>query len=184
MDRFVNAHKSTHEKRNGKVRASQRYSPYSVESSNDKAEHPLIYPQPSGSTLTGYAGHVNSFPNAQALKSGEAKLSTTTLTRHLLNTLADESNPITHSDIGLRSDHVVSLATGHQRSDGRGHRTAYLSARKQKLKDQREDLGPRVLSNARIYIDGYLQNTTDIEMKRIVTEAGGQILFVPSLTRN
>ena len=28
---------------------------------------------------------------------------TKTLTKHLLETLADESNPITHSDIGLRS---------------------------------------------------------------------------------
>ena len=35
-----------------------------------------------------------------------------------------------------------------------------------------------VLSNTRIYINGYLRGTTDIEMKRVITEAGGQVLFV------
>lgn len=31
-----------------------------------------------------------------------------------------------------------------------------------------------------VYIGGYMDNTTDIEMKRIVTQAGGQILYVPT----
>jgi hypothetical protein len=31
------------------------------------------------------------------------KPSTSALTKHLLNTLSDDSNPITHSDIGKRS---------------------------------------------------------------------------------
>jgi hypothetical protein len=35
-----------------------------------------------------------------------------------------------------------------------------------------------VLSNTRIYINGYLRGTTDIEMKRVIAEAGGQVLFV------
>jgi hypothetical protein len=35
-----------------------------------------------------------------------------------------------------------------------------------------------ILSNTRIYINGYLRGTTDIEMKRVITEAGGQVLFV------
>ena len=28
-----------------------------------------------------------------------------------------------------------------------------------------------------VYIGGYMDNTTDIEMKRIVTQAGGEILY-------
>ena len=35
-----------------------------------------------------------------------------------------------------------------------------------------------VLSNTSIYINGYLRGTTDIEMKRVIAEAGGQVLFV------
>ncbi|EEB96322.1 hypothetical protein MPER_04562, partial [Moniliophthora perniciosa FA553] len=37
-----------------------------------------------------------------------------------------------------------------------------------------------VLHNVRANIDGFLDNTTDIEMKRIVIEAGGQILATAS----
>lgn len=33
-----------------------------------------------------------------------------------------------------------------------------------------------MLQGTRIYIDGYLESTTDIEMKRLVIEAGGQIV--------
>ena len=40
-----------------------------------------------------------------------------------------------------------------------------------------------VLSNTRIYINGYLRGTTDIEMKRVITEAGGQVLFVQEPVR-
>ena len=32
-----------------------------------------------------------------------------------------------------------------------------------------------------VYINGYLADTTDIEMKRIVTLAGGQILYATPL---
>lgn len=104
------------------------------------------------------------------------KTCTKTLTKHLLQTLTDDSNPITHSDIGLRSDHVVSLATGHQKPEGSSHRRAYAKERNAKLKDQRDETITSVLSNTRIYINGYLRGTTDIEMKRVITEAGGQIL--------
>lgn len=34
----------------------------------------------------------------------------------------------------------------------------------------------RVLENVRVYINGFLRDTTDIEMKRDVTLAGGVIL--------
>lgn len=42
-------------------------------------------------------------------------------------------------------------------------------------------VNPNVLRNVRAYIDGFLENTTDIEMKRIITQAGGEVLCVPSL---
>ena len=111
--------------------------------------------------------------------------------------MSDESNPITHSDIGARagmqtmslpaqnessihtscSDVVVSTSTGHQVGDGGRHR-GYFELRNQKLREQKEQSKSDVLANVRIYINGYLSNTTDIEMKRIVTLAGGRIMFV------
>ncbi|KAF9226598.1 hypothetical protein BS17DRAFT_775871 [Gyrodon lividus] len=113
------------------------------------------------------------------------KPSSSAITRHLLNTLSDESNPITHSNIYERSDTVVSAATGHQRGEGRtsagDNRTAYLEDRRKKLSLQRkEEPTGDVLSNVRVYIDGYLSGTTDLEMKRIIALAGGTTLLVPS----
>lgn len=106
------------------------------------------------------------------------------LTKHLLNTLTDESNPITHSDIAQRSDYVTSTATGHQRSDGRGNHKPYLEARSKKLAEQlpTRDSAPEtgVLRGVRVYIDGYLANSTDIEMKRIVKLAGGDVMYTAS----
>lgn len=76
------------------------------------------------------------------------------------------------------------MATGHQRSDGRGNQRPYLDARRKKLSDQRPEqessTGANVLHGVRIYIGGYLDNSTDIEMKRIVALAGGQIQSVRS----
>ncbi|CAL1700939.1 unnamed protein product [Somion occarium] len=107
------------------------------------------------------------------------------LTKRLLDTLSDEANPITHSDIYARSDYVTSAASGHQRGDGRGSaQKAYHKSRGKKLADQlpekSSNRGVNVLYNVRIYINGYLADTTDIEMKRIVTLAGGQVLQTPS----
>jgi hypothetical protein len=73
---------------------------------------------------------------------------------------------------------------------GGGHRRAYLDERSDKLEVQKHenarDLRPEkreespgkggVLSGVRIYIGGYLAGTTDLEMKRIVTGAGGVTL--------
>ncbi|KAK0191125.1 hypothetical protein F5146DRAFT_1047170 [Armillaria mellea] len=104
----------------------------------------------------------------------ETEPSPANLTKLLLNTLSDESNPLTHSDLSDRSDHVISTSTGHQVAETRiSHRTEYFEARAQKLAQQREEgrSGSQVLRNTCIYIDGYLSGTTDIEMKRIVTEA-------------
>ena len=73
------------------------------------------------------------------------------------------------------------MATGHQRSDGRAHQTQYFKDRSKKLEDQLPQSAsesPGVLHGVRVYINGYLDNTTDIEMKRIVTLAGGEILSV------
>ncbi|KAI0251295.1 hypothetical protein BJV78DRAFT_1275395 [Lactifluus subvellereus] len=145
MDKFVTvtSKKPTHDKNNGKEGVHRRYNPYPLKDTSDTGG-----------------------PN----KGGGSKSCAKTLTRHLLNTLSDESNPITHSDIGLRSG----------QSDGRAHRQAYVRMRSQKLKDQREEVVMRVLNDTRIYINGYLQDTTDIEMKRIITEAGGRVMHSAS----
>ncbi|KAA1466316.1 hypothetical protein DENSPDRAFT_768411, partial [Dentipellis sp. KUC8613] len=34
-----------------------------------------------------------------------------------------------------------------------------------------------ILQNVRVYINGYLRDTTDIEMKRRVIEAGGRVMY-------
>jgi hypothetical protein len=75
-------------------------------------------------------------------------------------------------------DRVISLTTGHQKPEGRNQRREYVRNRNRKFKDQREEVVLGTLKNTRIYINGYLRDTTDIEMKRIITEAGGQALFV------
>jgi hypothetical protein len=75
-------------------------------------------------------------------------------------------------------DRVISLTTGHQRPEGRSQRQGYVRHSNQKLKDQREEKVLGALCDTRIYINGYLRDTTDIEMKRIITEAGGQALLV------
>jgi hypothetical protein len=87
------------------------------------------------------------------------------------------------------------MCTGHQRSEGRSHAKEYYEARSKKLNDQQlqnarrsvsteggsERPESKVLDRVRIYIDGYLDNMTDIEMKRIVIQAGGRIMFVISI---
>ncbi|KAF8806407.1 hypothetical protein BYT27DRAFT_7293386 [Phlegmacium glaucopus] len=104
------------------------------------------------------------------------------LTDQLLDTLSDTSNPITHSNIADRTDHVVAFATGHQVGEGRGKQRRYMLDRTEKLSAQREttnhDAG--ILKDTKIYINGYLEATTDIEMKKIITQAGGQIVGTAS----
>ncbi len=81
-------------------------------------------------------------------------------------------------------DHVVSLSTGHQVADGRtaSSHPDYIQLRGEKLKVQRQvsadvkNDASQILRNTRIYINGFLADTTDIEMKRIITQAGGQVL--------
>jgi hypothetical protein len=116
-----------------------------------------------------------------AIKLDVSKLSRTAATKHLLKTLGHKSNPITHSDIRQRSEILVSYSTGHQVAEngGRGRRE-YLEFRNKKLRDQMQDSSSGVLRNTRIYINGYLDNTTDIEMKRMITSAGGRVMSVAS----
>jgi hypothetical protein len=75
---------------------------------------------------------------------------------------------------------VSSTATGHERAEEKTNRRAYLQHRSQKLARQipTESDQKKVLENVRVYINGYLRDTTDIEMKRTVTLAGGVILQV------
>ena len=51
----------------------------------------------------------------------------------------------------------------------------YIKARVRKLAAQLPETETQVLRGVRVYINGYLDNTTDIEMKRIVSLAGGQM---------
>ncbi|KAF8161158.1 BRCT domain-containing protein [Crassisporium funariophilum] len=110
--------------------------------------------------------------------------SSSEITKKLLSTLTDVSNPITHSDISTRSDHVVAFATGHQISEERKNQRLYMNERKAKLSVQRESIRSsselEILKGCRIYINGYLESTTDIELKRLVFQAGGQIVGTAS----
>jgi len=108
--------------------------------------------------------------------------SSSALTNHLLNTLSDTSNPITHSNIADRTDHVVAFATGHQVAEGGRKQRPYMLYRTEKLSSQREttDHNAGILKDTKIYINGYLECTTDIEMKRIIAQAGGQIVGTAS----
>ncbi|KAJ3821687.1 hypothetical protein F5880DRAFT_1580283 [Lentinula raphanica] len=110
--------------------------------------------------------------------------SSSTVTKLLLNSLQEETNPITHSDLYERTEHVVSMASGHQVSESRRSHRLYHEARSSKLAMQKETTTaaeqPQILSNVKIYIDGLLNGITDIEMKRIITRAGGQILYSAS----
>ncbi|KAF8974451.1 hypothetical protein BDZ97DRAFT_24667 [Flammula alnicola] len=114
----------------------------------------------------------------------EFTLSSSAITKGLLNTLSDVSNPITHSDIYERTDHVTSFATGHQVSDSRVNQASYMATREVKLRAQQVNAKSTsdggILKETRIYIDGYLESTTDLEMKRLVVEAGGQIVHSAS----
>ncbi|KAF8897675.1 BRCT domain-containing protein [Infundibulicybe gibba] len=151
-------------------RANRKYQPYQVERAARVKTGTPTNPNIS------QGGSIEEFTCEMPLASE--------ITAHILSTLSHEANPITHSDAGDRADHVVSSSTGHQVSEERYNRRLHLKHRGEKLTNQREPIaanpGSRVLRNCRIYINGFLSDTTDIEMKRIVLEAGGQILATPS----
>ncbi|KAI0677124.1 hypothetical protein C8Q78DRAFT_1065749 [Trametes maxima] len=185
MDKFVTVKKPTSirpQKDDGRERQKFRYNPYGVSKANERKYEDWRYEKKKERILARLHKDTEGKPEDQ---SGPVKQkpSSAALTKHLLNTLGDESNPITNSDIYQRSDHISSAATGHQRSDGRGPRKSYIEVRDKKLAQQLPEKpadGAQVMRNVRIYINGYLDNTTDIEMKRIVTLAGGQVLRTAS----
>ncbi|GAV98966.1 dna repair protein rev1 [Lentinula edodes] len=110
--------------------------------------------------------------------------SSSSVTKLLLKTMKEAANPIAHSDLYERTEHVVSMASGHQVSESRRNHRPYLQERSRKLSVQKETTNaaeqPQILSNVKVYIDGFLTGTTDIEMKRVVSRAGGQILYSAS----
>ncbi|KAI1795119.1 hypothetical protein LXA43DRAFT_993534 [Ganoderma leucocontextum] len=179
MDKFVTAKKPTTLRLNGKQDVTSktehqkfRYNPYGVSRSNERKFEDWKDKKRTEKILAPLV--------KEAQVAAQPKPSSSALTKHILSTLKDESNPITHSNISLRSDIVCSAATGHQRSDGRGPRKGYLEVRRDKLSRQLPETSTEVLRNVRVYINGYLEGTTDIEMKRIVTIAGGQIMHTAS----
>ncbi|KIY49347.1 BRCT domain-containing protein [Fistulina hepatica ATCC 64428] len=113
-----------------------------------------------------------------------AAQSSSMINKHLLTTLSSESNPITHSDLPSRTDHIVSISTGHQVAESRARRSVYLGDRTRKLGQQHETPQTNgtvnILRGCCIYINGFLEGTTDIEAKRIVVLHGGEILTVAS----
>lgn len=70
------------------------------------------------------------------------------------------------------------MTGGHERSERRGRRPEYLEERKIKLDKQTSERGQdsRVLDGTKVYINGYLNGTTDIEMKRILSLGGATVL--------
>ena len=96
-------------------------------------------------------------------------------------TLSDPTNPITHSNIADRTDHYVTFATGHQVAQERINQRTYMTYRQNKLQIQQEadtsnDDKSNILRGVKVYINGYLEGTTDIEIKKVVTQCGGQIV--------
>ncbi|KAJ7781091.1 hypothetical protein B0H16DRAFT_1404272 [Mycena metata] len=118
--------------------------------------------------------------NRNDASKNKSELSRSELSKFLVSTLSDPSNPITSSDIGERSIFVFSTATGHQVSEGGGNRRLYLEDRAKKINVQTvaaaDKATPQVLVNVKCYINGFLENTTDLEMKRMIMSAGGQVL--------
>ncbi|KAH7931247.1 hypothetical protein BV22DRAFT_1027479 [Leucogyrophana mollusca] len=172
MDRFVTVTKPSaagRARKDASGKAALKYSPYTT-TKPDICDH--TYASADKKRLARL--------REPLLKRDVGKPSSSAITKHLLNTLGDESNPITHSDIYERSDHIISAATGHQRSEARGNGggvRAYLDSRNARIIEQRrEKCESNVLAGVRIYINGYLAGTTDIEMKRIVMLAGGSTL--------
>ena len=87
-------------------------------------------------------------------------------------------------NLRVSPDVVVSMAGGHQHSENGGRHRTYFEERNRKLAEQAEVTassstdGKKMFKGVRVYIDGFMAGTTDIEMKRIVTLAGGQVMCV------
>jgi len=73
-------------------------------------------------------------------------------------------------------DRVVSVSTGHQVAEERQNRRLYLQDRQGKLDAQwaRNSKSNGIFQSVCVYLSGYLNGTTDIEIKRVIAEGGGQ----------
>ncbi|PVG03449.1 BRCT domain-containing protein [Serendipita vermifera] len=96
--------------------------------------------------------------------------------KHALSTLSHPGNPLTNPDALRQPDHVWSCATGHQRGDGRRIGSSLIIKRNEQLEVRRETHGSSLFWGCRIYCNsGYCAGTTDIELKRLVSEYGGVV---------
>ena len=92
-------------------------------------------------------------------------------------------NPITHSNVADRTEHYVAFSTGHQVAEERTNQRSYMAIREDKLRVQHDEVsksgndGNKILKGTRIYVNGYLESTTDLEVKRIVIQLGGQLVY-------
>ncbi|KZT53289.1 hypothetical protein CALCODRAFT_440282 [Calocera cornea HHB12733] len=98
---------------------------------------------------------------------------------HILNSLTSEKNPITHSSAYQRCEPTSSVATGHQRAEGRRSQL-YFKSRNSKLRDQAQERGKEndVFKGCVVYVNGFMKGTTDLEVKRIVGIGGGRCRYV------
>ncbi|KAB5595504.1 hypothetical protein CTheo_965 [Ceratobasidium theobromae] len=109
------------------------------------------------------------------------KVSARKITLALLSTLKDEDNPITHSTSYLRTEHIVSCASGHQVNDSGNRCASYAKARNAILESQALEhvqvASKAVFRGLVIYVNGYCRGTTDTEIKRLVVAGGGKISY-------
>ncbi|KAJ7682648.1 hypothetical protein DFH06DRAFT_1161739 [Mycena polygramma] len=92
-----------------------------------------------------------------ASKNKSEQPSAAAVTKFLLSTLSNDSNPITHSDSSENATYVFSTATGHQVSEGQGNRRFVQTAAEAGTAPEQA----QVLRN---------------EMKRMIVAAGGKVL--------
>ncbi|KZW04124.1 hypothetical protein EXIGLDRAFT_716124 [Exidia glandulosa HHB12029] len=98
-------------------------------------------------------------------------------TANLLSTLNDAQNPITHSDIYKRTDHVATTANrGHQVRDGG------TAARKSQwvpfIDAKRRDAVPETQATSTVFrsCKVFIADTADIETRQLVQDGGGRVL--------
>ncbi|KAG8845697.1 hypothetical protein FRB96_002291 [Tulasnella sp. 330] len=103
------------------------------------------------------------------------RVSATKQTTQILRSLKNASNPITHSSLADRS--------GHEKSE-KNRISSYFETRRNKLSEQevsKREGGStsNVLKGVRVYL-GFCDSDTDIEMRRIVSLAGGISTYTES----
>ncbi|KAG8920902.1 hypothetical protein FRC00_009379 [Tulasnella sp. 408] len=121
-------------------------------------------------------------PRPTNAKGSSSRVDAAKQTKHLLKTLKDVANPITHSSAEQRYDYVSSCCTGHERRDG-SHPGGYQASRSRKLMEQERAKGTgareeasTVMKGVRAYF-GFCDDNTDIELRRIISLAGGSSTY-------